>query len=154
MAARAVDRVPPRLSYTYGEVSFWRPGAEDWTPAEVNTPLAPGDGLYTAAGASVEVQIGPRAFVRAGGETQIGLSTLEPDYVQFEVKSGHAAVDVRSLEPGHTIEIDTPNAAFTIEANGYYRADVSGDATTFVTRRGGRATMSSAAAGSHRSRIG
>ena len=76
-----------------------RPGREDWTAAQVNTPLTPGDGLYSAAAASVEVQIGPRAFVRAGAETEIGLNTLEPDYVQFEVKSGHVAVDVRSLEP-------------------------------------------------------
>ena len=36
---------PPRLSYTNGDVSFWRPGGEDWAPAQVNTPLAPGDQL-------------------------------------------------------------------------------------------------------------
>jgi len=32
---------PPRVSFLDGEVSFWRPGAEDWAPAKVNTPLAP-----------------------------------------------------------------------------------------------------------------
>ncbi len=39
---------PPRLSYREGEVSFWRPGANDWTPAQINIPLAPGDELYTS----------------------------------------------------------------------------------------------------------
>src|SRR5437667_87838 len=36
-AAAAIPReagpTPPRLSFTDGEVSFWRPGAEDWAPA-------------------------------------------------------------------------------------------------------------------------
>ena len=26
---------PPRLSFVDGEVSFWRPGAEDWAPAQI-----------------------------------------------------------------------------------------------------------------------
>ena len=34
---------PPRLSFIDGSVSFWRPGAEDWSEAQINTPLAAGD---------------------------------------------------------------------------------------------------------------
>src|SRR5262245_45679435 len=34
------DVTPVRLSYTYGDVSFWRPGADDWTSVQINTPLA------------------------------------------------------------------------------------------------------------------
>ena len=33
---------PIRLSFTYRDASFWRPGADDWTQAQVNTALAPG----------------------------------------------------------------------------------------------------------------
>ena len=29
---------PPRLSLIEGQVSFWRPGGEDWAPARPNTP--------------------------------------------------------------------------------------------------------------------
>src|SRR5262245_64560881 len=36
-AAEAPDVTPPRISYINGQVSFWRPGADDWTPAKVNT---------------------------------------------------------------------------------------------------------------------
>ena len=57
---------PPRLSYLNGEVSFWRAGADDWAPATLNTPLAPGDILYAGPNGNVEIQVGPRAFVRAG----------------------------------------------------------------------------------------
>src|SRR5690349_11819029 len=55
---------PPRLAFIDGDVSFWRPGAEDWAPAQVNTPLAEGDSLYTGDGGNLELQVGPRAFVR------------------------------------------------------------------------------------------
>src|SRR5438445_226041 len=136
---------PTRVSYLYGEVSFWRPGAQEWAEAKPNTPLAPGDVLYTGQDGNVELQIGPRAFVRAGNGTQIGLDNEEPDYVQFRVTAGHAAFDVREIPSGHTVEIDTPNAAFTIENKGYYHVALAEDTTTFSTYRGGSATVTPAA---------
>ena len=42
------------------------------------------------------------------------------------------------------MEVDTPNAAFTIEHPGYYRVDVTGERTAFITRRGGQATVTPA----------
>ncbi len=143
-ADQAEERTPPRLSFTSGDVSFWRPGAEEWTPAQINTPLAPGDALYAGAGANSEVQIGPRAFARAGTDTQLGLENQEPDFLQLKVTAGHTSLDLRSLKPGQTVEIDTPNAAFTIEQSGYYRADITDNTTTFITRRGGHATLAPA----------
>ena len=135
------EGTPPRLSYTHGEVSFWRPGAEDWAPAQINTALAPGDSLYCGPGGTLELQIGARAFVRAGANTQLGIENQEPDFQQFKVAAGHASLDLRSLTAGQTIELDTPNGAFSIEASGYYRIDITDDATTFITGRGGRATL-------------
>ena len=64
--AEAIGRTPPRLSYTDGEVSFWRQGAQDWAPAQVNTPLAPGDELYTGNRGNLELQVGTRASGRTG----------------------------------------------------------------------------------------
>ena len=139
------DVTPTRVSYLYGEVSFWRPGAQEWAEAKTNTPLAPGDVLYTGADGNAELQIGPRAFVRAGNGTQIGLDNDDPDYVQFRVTAGHAAIDVREIPAGHTVEIDTPNAAFTIERKGYYHVDLAEDTTSFRAHRGGTATVTPAA---------
>ena len=76
---RAVGPTPPRLAFIEGEVSFWRPGAEDWTPAKINTPLAVGDSLYARDGANLEMQIGPRAVVRAGSNAEIGIETSNSD---------------------------------------------------------------------------
>jgi len=140
----SADVTPARVSYSNGEVSFWRPGAQDWTPATLNTPLAPGDVLYAGRGGNVEIQVGPLAFVRATNGTQIGLDNQEPGFVQLRVTGGEAAVDVRQLPPGSTIEVDTPNAAFTIDRPGYYRAGVAQDSTTFTIHRGGSATMTPA----------
>ena len=135
---------PARISYINGDVSFWRPGAAEWTPARVNTPLAPGDSLFTGPNGNVEVQIGPRAFVRAAEGTQIGLDNQDPGFVQFRVTAGRASLDLGALAQAQTVELDTPNAAFTIERPGYYHADVTEDSTTFQTQRGGSATMTPA----------
>jgi hypothetical protein len=140
----SADVTPARVSYSNGEVSFWRPGAQDWTQATLNTPLAPGDVLYAGRGGNVEIQVGPLAFVRATNGTQIGLDNQEPGFVQLRVTGGEAAVDVRQLPPGSIIEVDTPNAAFTIDRAGYYRAGVAQDSTTFTIHRGGSATMTPA----------
>ena len=136
---------PPRLRFTDGAVSFWRTGAEEWSAAQVNTALAAGDSLYAGDGANLEVQIGPRAFVRAGTATEIDLTSLDPGYTQFRITGGHAALDLKTLPRGQSIEVDSPNAAFTINRPGYYRVDVDENRTAFSAGRGGTATVMPAA---------
>jgi hypothetical protein len=142
--ALGFERTPPRLSLVDGEVSFWRNGATDWAPARTNTPLAAGDELYAGGDSNLEVQIGARAYARAGEETQLGITNLEPDYLQVRVTRGTASLDLRSLPAAHTIELDTPNAAFTIERSGYYRVEVDEEETRFSSRRGGYASVTTA----------
>src|SRR5262249_14285421 len=54
---------------------------------------------------------------------------------------GHASFDLRTVEPGHTVEVETPNAAFIIEHAGYYRVEVAGERTIFIARRAGQASV-------------
>ena len=112
--------------------------------AQVNTPLAPGDQLYTGNRGNLEVQIDSRSFVRAWGDSQLGLENHEPDFLQIKVAAGHVSLDLRALDGGRTVELDTPAAAFTIDRPGYYRVDVAPDRTSFVTRRGGTVSMTPA----------
>jgi hypothetical protein len=135
---------PARLSYLNGEVSFWRAGADDWAPATLNTPLAPGDILYAGPNGNVEIQVGPRAFVRAAYGTQIGLDNQEPEYTQLRVTGGQVALDLRGLPPNSTLEVDTPNAAFTVDRPGYYHLDVDQDSSRLGVYSGGSATMTPA----------
>ena len=138
------DQTPARVSFIDGQVSFWRPGAADWAQAQVNIPLAPGDELATASRGTLELQIGSRSFIRAWMDTELGLEGQEPDFFQVKVTTGNASFDLRSLESGHTVEVDTPNAAVTLEHTGYYRIAVVGERTSIITRRGGRATVTPA----------
>jgi hypothetical protein len=131
---------PPRLSYLDGQVSFWRPGAEDWAAAHVNTPLAEGDSVYTDAGANVELQVGHHAYVRAGESTQLGLDGLENDLLQFKLTGGHVALDLRE-SPGRRVEVDTPAAAVIIDHPGYYRVIVGEAGTKLDVRNGGGAIV-------------
>jgi hypothetical protein len=140
----AIGRTPARLSFVDGQVSFFRPASQDWVQAQVNMPLSPGDQLYTGSPGNLEIQTGARAFVRGWANTQIGLENHEPGYIQFKVTAGHAAFDLRTLESGQTLEVATPNAAFTIDRAGYYRVDVDGERTAFIARRGGRAYVTPA----------
>jgi hypothetical protein len=132
---------PPRLGFVDGDVSFWRPGAEDWTAAQVNTALAAGDSLYAGDGGNFELQSGSRAFVRGGANTELGLESLQPGYTQLKMTGGHAALDLQQLARGQTLEIDTPTAAFTVDRPGYYRIDVDENSSAFIARRGGAATV-------------
>jgi len=145
--AQAVDEgsewtpTPPRLSFIDGEVSYWRQGADDWVRAQANLPLAEGDALYTGSNANFEVQFGSRSFVRADENSQLSLLQQQERLIQFKVTSGRVSFDMRTLEPGVTLEVSTPNAVFVIEHAGYYRVEVGDPDTHFITRRGGEATV-------------
>ncbi|HEY6898385.1 MAG TPA: DUF6600 domain-containing protein [Rhodocyclaceae bacterium] len=132
---------PVRLSLTEGQVSFWRPGAEDWSAAALNTPLASGDALYAGDHANLELQIGRRAYVRAGERTQLSLLDQDRGRLQFRIADGQVSFDLRTLPTGLSVEVDTPNSAFTIGRAGYYRVTVEHGSTFFITRRGGQAVV-------------
>jgi hypothetical protein len=137
-------RTPPRLSWVDGDASFFRPGAEDWAPAQVNTPLAGGDELYTSHRGNLEIQTGAAEFVRAWGDTQLGLLEADPGRLHVKVTAGHVALDLRDITPQRSLEIGTPHAAFVIGAPGYYRVDVGPERTALAIRRGGRASLTTA----------
>lgn len=143
-ADEPIALTPPRLSYVEGETSFWRPGAEQWAAAQVNTPLAAGDEMSTGHRGNLELQVGAQAFVRAWGNTRLGLAELAPDLLRVTVTTGHVALDARSLQPGRSIEIGTPHAAFTIDTPGYYRVDVAPERTALASRGAGRGTITTA----------
>jgi hypothetical protein len=143
--ADEIERTPPRLSFVKGNVSFFRPGDPDWDAARVNMPLSPGDRLASGDDGTFELEVGPDAFVRGWTESRIGLEDQEPDRIRFRVAAGSASFDLFSLDPGQTLEVETPGAVFAIDRPGYYRVDVDEARTAFTARRGGRAAAESSA---------
>src|SRR5690349_7880156 len=118
---------PARLSSTAGDVSFWRPGGDDRAPAQVNTPLAPGDQLYTGNRAILGIQLRSRGCVRAWGDSQRGRQTHGPPCRRLKAAAGHGSADLPRPGPGPSAEVDTPAAAFTITHTGYERVDTARD---------------------------
>lgn len=135
---------PPRLSFIDGQVSYWREGADDWVDARRNLPLAAGDALYAGANSNFELQFDSRSFARADENTELSVLNQEARYIQFKVTQGLVSFDIRSMAVGDSVEVDTPDGAFTIEQPGYYRVEVNSRETRFITRRGGRATLTTA----------
>ncbi len=141
VAQEAAD--PPsraaRLSYIAGTVSFQPGGVDDWVPAEPNRPLTTGDRLWTEEGSRAELNLGSAAF-RLSSRTNFTFLNLDDKAAQIQVSLGTLNVRLRRLADDETIEIDTPQAAFTLLRPGDYRIDVNeaGDAT-IATVRGGDA---------------
>ncbi len=126
-----------RLGLLNGKVSFQPGGVEDWVPATLNRPLTTGDRLWTDTGARAEVHLGSVVF-RLNGRTNFTFLNLNDNLAQVQLSSGALNVRVRRLEDREAVEIDTPQAAFTITRNGEYRIDVSEQGEWSVaTVRGG-----------------
>ncbi|MDA8127893.1 MAG: FecR domain-containing protein [Betaproteobacteria bacterium] len=135
---------PPRLSFIDGDVSYWRPGADDWAEAQPNLALAAGDAFYAGDGGRLEVQFGARNFARADEGSELSLTAQDERAIRFKLTRGRASFDIGGLAAGDTVEVSTPDAVFAIAHPGYYRLEVGADDTHFITRRGGEATVTTA----------
>jgi len=130
------DRVA-RLSYMENAVSFEPAGENDWSAATLNYPLTTGDRLWTDVNARAELETGNVA-IRMSQQTDLTATNLTDQLMQFGLAEGTVRVRIFDLRPGHTVEIDTPNAAITILQPGSYRVDTYPNQNmTVVTVNGG-----------------
>ena len=135
------DDDPPsrvaRLSYTNGEVSFSPGGTDDWVSAVVNRPMTTGDKLWTDQGARAELHVGTAA-IRLSGQTGFSFLNLDDRIMQIRVTEGTINLRVLRLEDQESLEVDTPNLAFTVLRPGRYRINVNeaGDTTVINVPEG------------------
>ncbi|MBI5786659.1 MAG: FecR domain-containing protein [Rhodocyclales bacterium] len=132
---------PPRLSVAEGDVQFWRPGADGWEPAQINAALAEGDSINAGGDATVELQIGPRDYVRMMANTQLTLETHDAGMMHFRLGSGAASFDLRGGRSGQLVRIDTDDANIVVGGRGYYRISTREGETRLIVRNQGRATL-------------
>ena len=131
-----------RIAVVEGTASYARgDDPENWQPANPNVPLTIGDRLYAGARSRAELQIEGGNYARIGSATDLAVLNLTDDTKQFAVKSGVASFQIRSLDENDVFEIDTPNAAVTIERPGDYRVDVDANGGTRVSVREGAASV-------------
>lgn len=139
LAADPASRVA-RLSDFSGAVSFAPAGSDDWASATLNRPFTSGDRLWSDQGSRSELHVGSTAL-RLGQNTGATLIDLDDRNTQVKLTQGALSVRVRALPPDQTVEIDTPNLAFTPQAPGEYRFDVAPDgSSTTVTVWHGQGT--------------
>ena len=133
----APAQAPParvgRIAYLAGPVGFAPAGAADWAQAPLNRPLVAGDRLWTDAGGRDEIQFGA-ALARMDAGTLLTVLAADERTTQLQVSQGRIDLRVRTLAPGETVEVDTPNLAFVARQPGDYRVTVAPDGgTTDVT---------------------
>ncbi len=139
--AVAQDPDPPsraaRLSYINGSVSFQPGGVDDWVPATPNRPMTTGDRLWSDDGSRAEMNLGSAEF-RLGSRSNFTFLNLDDRTAQVQISVGSLNVRLRRLADDETVEIDTPQVAFTLLRPGEYRIDVdeAGDATILTVRGG------------------
>ncbi len=126
-----------RLNYFDGPVTFALAGSDDWAYAELNRPLTTGDQVWVDRGGRSELHIGSAAL-QLGAQTSVSFSNLSDEITQLSVKQGVLNIRLRSLAPGQSFEIDTPNLAFNLQQPGDYRLNVdpNGQTTTIIVRAG------------------
>lgn len=115
-----------RMNYTEGSVSFQPSGQGDWVQAVPNRPLTTGDNLWADQNSRAELHIGSTAL-RMSSETSITFLDLDDRVIQVRLSQGSLIVRAQNLDQNNTIEIDTPNLAYTLQQDGEYRVDVNGD---------------------------
>ncbi len=132
-----------RVSLISGGVSFSRGDDPDqWDPADVNVPMTIGDRVWTGNDGRIELQVHGGNLVRLPAGTDLQALNLTHEVKQFSLALGTASISVRRLTDNEVFEVDTPNAAITLERPGDYRLDVDADGNTRVQVRSGRAIAS------------
>ncbi len=126
-----------RIGFVSGSVSFQPSGDTAWSAATLNYPISTGDRVYADRGARAELQVGA-ITVRLGDLADLTVSDLTDQFLQLGLTQGTIRVSVYQLDPGDSVEVDTPHGALTLLAAGEYRVDAppDGDAIVVSVDRG------------------
>jgi hypothetical protein len=131
-----------RLSSLQGGVSFQAAGSSDWGVASLNSSITSGDRLVADDGSRAELELGSLA-VRLGSSTDLTVTSLTDGLLQLGVPAGTVRLSVYRMEPGDTIELDTPNGAVSVMAPGSYRVSTNTAGTqTILSVESGRVELS------------
>ncbi|MGH7654011.1 MAG: DUF6600 domain-containing protein [Gemmatimonadaceae bacterium] len=130
-----------RLSSMQGGVSFQAAGSAEWGTATLNSSLTTGDRLVADDGGRAELEVGGVA-ARFGSSTDVTVTNLTDGLFQLGVPAGTLRLSVYRMNPGDTIEVDTPNGAVTVIEPGNVRIETNSAGTqTLVSVERGRVQL-------------
>jgi hypothetical protein len=114
-----------RLSDISGTVSYHAAGADQWSPATQNFPVASGNAYWTEPQASATIEIGDDEVVMDGG-TELDVTTLDQNSFTASLPQGAIFLGLRDLPDGQALNVTTPRGAVQITQPGQYEI-VAGD---------------------------
>jgi hypothetical protein len=128
IAARADDPPPVagRLSYLEGSVSFHDGTQDQWSYAAVNYPVTSGQSFWTDKDGRSEIQVGSSA-IRMDNSTELDVLKMDGTTTQLQLDQGTINYDLVSLDPGQSVEIETPHGAVSLVQPGTYHIDAGDD---------------------------
>ncbi len=102
-----------------------------------STQLTTGDRVVADDGGRAELEVGP-VVARIGSSTDATITNLTDGLFQLGVPAGTLRLSVYRMNPGDTIEVDTPNGAVSVMAPGTYRVvtNSAGTQTIVSVERG------------------
>ena len=144
LAQEDFSQTVARVAFVQGDGSFQRGDDPDsWQPLAVNVPMTIGDRVWTGTSGRLELQApGFRAFLAP--RTELTALNLTEDVQQYSVAEGTATFRVVSMDEEDVFEIDTPNAAVTLDRPGLYRVFVDPEGNTRFAVRLGEARVAAA----------
>lgn len=142
------DGEPPpragRISVIEGRMTFKNPDDADWSDAEINYPIGPGQSFATAPGTRGEFELGGTTL-RLDGRTTLTMLSLDDASTTARIEDGTVAVHVSMIFDGEAVELETPDGRVTFAEPGSYRVDAGvGTLPTRVVAFSGRAEIETA----------
>jgi hypothetical protein len=137
-----------RVSLLKGEVSLKRAGDEEWTRAQLNTPLVEGDLLATGRDSRLEIQANARNFIRVGPDSALKVVTLRDEGIALSLSEGTATLRLARFDKDKEyFELDAPGTTVAAEKTGLYRVDANRGGVNVTVRGDGRARIYSQTSG-------
>src|SRR5579862_2858340 len=111
LPARADDNDPParvgRISVVQGTVSFHPSPDDQWSPAQLNYPVAQSTAVWADANSAAEVEIG-EARIRLDQNTELDIVQLDDQNVILSVPQGRVDVWVHGMNQDERYDVQTP----------------------------------------------
>lgn len=128
-----------RLSLIEGDVLMNTEDTGDWVPASANTPLRPGDGLWTDRDSRAELQLRGATFLRLNEKTSLNILTIEIPSFQFYMAQGEMYINFSGQDNG-MLQIDTPVSSVRAYDRSVFGIRVAEDGATTVLVYNGMVT--------------
>jgi hypothetical protein len=143
------------LNYISGEVSYvlrteagepTGSDAENWLRADFDQPVCQDMSLRTGAMARARVRIGPDA-IQMSDDTWLNVLNLTDQLIEASVRYGRIYLQLGKLEPGESVEIETPRGSLWLLQPGAYDVETgTGDEPTRIVVFEGKARFVGGAA--------